>query len=312
MSSRPAIETLSFDGKSWEAYAFRILRHKYDDYQRIDDAHGGDIGLEGFSRKAGTVFQCYCPEQTADVAKLYAAERNKITTDIKKFIENCDGLSAFLRPQEVRCWTLVVPKYNSKNLLAHMAKKRREVLDAKLSYVDPNDFEVVIRDLSDYDAEHQHVARFATRLPIELREVSPEEVTSFKSAEGGYVANIERKLNLAEVPAEDARELVDDLLRHWLQTSNLIADLHQNFPSVAEDLEERRAEQEKRVQFESRLQQYSSSDDFADVLRRLETNLREVPALNALAGTTLLDVVMGIGGDWLGRCPFELRKRKTS
>lgn len=68
------------DPKVWESYFKSIiwLHYKPANCCDLPDSHGGDFGLECYTL-TGHVFQCYLPEQSSDIDKLYKAQ-------LKKFI----------------------------------------------------------------------------------------------------------------------------------------------------------------------------------------------------------------------------------
>ena len=82
------------DGNEWERLVHRCLRIRYPmgDYHHVPDEHGGDGGIEGFSTD-GCAFQWYSHEGELTVADLYERQRDKMSTDIKKFIDNRDVIA---------------------------------------------------------------------------------------------------------------------------------------------------------------------------------------------------------------------------
>ncbi|WP_342551886.1 hypothetical protein [Paenibacillus sp. FSL R7-0652] len=66
------------DGKSWEALINSCYRMKFQDehFTEIPAVHGGDAGIEGFTRR-GRVYQCYCPERENSDDDLYEHLRTK-------------------------------------------------------------------------------------------------------------------------------------------------------------------------------------------------------------------------------------------
>lgn len=60
------------DGDAWEnlCQACYRIRYQQQHYTEIPAIHGGDAGIEGFTRN-GIVNQCYCPERDYSDEDLY-------------------------------------------------------------------------------------------------------------------------------------------------------------------------------------------------------------------------------------------------
>src|ERR1041385_8068497 len=85
------------DGNSWEADVKRWLRLKYpNDFQEVPATDKGDAGIEGFCICDCLVYQCYAALTYLDTNTLYESQRDKLTTDIGKFIRNKSTLAKVL------------------------------------------------------------------------------------------------------------------------------------------------------------------------------------------------------------------------
>lgn len=80
------------NGDAWEELCVSCYRLKYQtqNYTAIPAVHGGDAGIEGFTCN-GIVHQCYCPEREYDDKELYEHQRDKLTADIEKLMNNETG-----------------------------------------------------------------------------------------------------------------------------------------------------------------------------------------------------------------------------
>ena len=59
------------DGNEWQQLICRLLIHRYGlQFEMVPDGHGGDLGIEGFSRD-GCAYQCYAPDEPISVAERY-------------------------------------------------------------------------------------------------------------------------------------------------------------------------------------------------------------------------------------------------
>ena len=61
----------SMCGTDWDEYCHKLLALKYSYYQQVPSQFGGDLGIEGFVKTSGIVFQCYCPDGEPSSTELY-------------------------------------------------------------------------------------------------------------------------------------------------------------------------------------------------------------------------------------------------
>lgn len=128
----------AFDGKSWEGLCQLVFKNKFasDGYQHIP-ASPGDFGLEGYCSATGIAFQCYCPDNHYTKAELYAKQRDKITSDIKKLSIYKDEIGKLLGSTKIREWRFVTPEIGHNDLILHAKTKEAEVRSWGLPFIDP-------------------------------------------------------------------------------------------------------------------------------------------------------------------------------
>ena len=99
------------NGDAWEELCVSCYRLKYQtqNYTAIPAVHGGDAGIEGFTCN-GIVHQCYCPEREYDDKELYEHQRDKLTADIEKLMNNGERLKKLGVPPIVE-WHFNIPEY---------------------------------------------------------------------------------------------------------------------------------------------------------------------------------------------------------
>ncbi|MER7347186.1 hypothetical protein ABT390_17500 [Streptomyces aurantiacus] len=157
-----------WDPDTWQEWSIRLLRqhHGADNVIKVPDQDRGDLGIECFTR-SGIVYQCYCPENP-DLAPraLYDNHRNKITTDIGKFIKNKDELIRLLKSVRVRSWILFTPRHESYRTVQHCGEKADLVRQANLPYV-TDDFIVDVHELADY-RDSEEILRRGPVLPAPI------------------------------------------------------------------------------------------------------------------------------------------------
>ena len=123
------------DGNLWEEYALRRLREKYAqkgvaEFVPVPAASQGDLGIDGYTRTSGVVYQCYAAEHYANATDLYEHQRDKVTKDLGKLFD--PGKAAELakllgQGNVIREWILVVPQHRSKQLIQHANKKAEDL-----------------------------------------------------------------------------------------------------------------------------------------------------------------------------------------
>ncbi|MEQ8460621.1 MAG: hypothetical protein RLO52_10770 [Sandaracinaceae bacterium] len=300
-----------WDGKEWERHVHSLLvlhhRDKGDDYQPVPDTHGGDLGIEGFSRTARTVYQSYAPQEPLSVSQRYEKHRVKITTDIGKFVRNEKEIAATLGDAvRIRSWVLVVPVHDSKQLVKHATKKQAEVRSKKCCHIDSRNFQVLIKDHSAFPLEEAALAASGAK-KIALSPPPDQGAAERDLAEAGaLVARATDKLEGRIASGVD--DIVRDLLLAFFRAENILADIRESYPELSSRIRDFDVGFEYRVQTESILSVGEPRKRLGDVLDLYRTRLSEV--LPNLPGTHMELMVTGKVGDLLGRCPLHFGDAK--
>ncbi|MEL6399256.1 MAG: hypothetical protein AAFR26_09245, partial [Cyanobacteria bacterium J06626_4] len=194
-----------YEGEEWEAYIKRLLKCHYGpgNYQDVPARHKGDFGIEGYSTTDGCAYQCYAAQEPCTVQHRYESQRNKITTDINKFIYNDKELKKIFGETLIRRWILMVPISESAQLMQHASKKAAEVIKANLAYVS-SDFKVIIETDLCFEKEITELS-YAGILEIEAPDlnVRSEEREIWLEGNEDLLQNLDKKTN--QMP-----ELVDE------------------------------------------------------------------------------------------------------
>jgi hypothetical protein len=288
----------------WETHVNDLLRarHGHENYVEIPDSHGGDSGLEGYSLD-GIAYQAYAPDELCKPADLYEKQRDKMTADINKFIKNAPALQSLLGRTQIRRWVLVVPKHVSQNLVAHASTKTSEVLAAQLSYVDDEQFAVLVQDRDAFKVEEQKLLEQGIhKLKIELDEVTDQQVKSFESDEQELTENISKKLlKLPNADSENVLEAKALLVKRFIVSENIIQRLQEEYPQYYAQIQTLKSERENDLKIEA------LGDD------RLSLGGQEIRFLSKLEGGSKLHsesnlaVAQGTIADWLMRCPLDFK-----
>lgn len=122
-------------GELWQDWANQLLLRRYGlgEYVPVPDKDRGDAGIEGFTL-SGYAYQAYGPEdEPLSTNERYEKHRTKMTTDIKKFIDNRVALGQILGKTRISRWILLVPQCDSKEIIKHANKKTQEVITCQPS-----------------------------------------------------------------------------------------------------------------------------------------------------------------------------------
>jgi hypothetical protein len=137
------------DGQAWQRLCIQVLHQHYpEDLIPVPDKARGDAGLEAYTVE-GLAYQCYSPDEPLSVGQRYAKHRAKMTTDVGKFIENGDRLKPMFGPVKIRRWILLVPIYDSRDIVIHATRQTERIRSAMLCYADKEIF-VLVQTLDFY------------------------------------------------------------------------------------------------------------------------------------------------------------------
>lgn len=292
-------------GDDWEAWANRLLSHHFGptDYQRVPAKDRGDAGIEGFSVSQCAVFQCYGCEEPISVEERYEKQRSKMTTDIKKFIENKDALLRLLRPLKMKRWVFFVPLFDSKEIVAHAAKKTEEVIDAALPYVD-DDFRVVVTEESNFSvARDQLLSATAQGLKLQTVPVTAEDVDAWSQSNEGLLGVLKNKLTrLPTLHTQAQRDEFAMRVLKWYLTGQSLLERLRDYPQVYEKVIETKSHREEFLSMGA-LHGSASNVVVLETLKDFrETLQREAKELHNFCAEQLAAEAVA---DWLMRCPLE-------
>jgi hypothetical protein len=294
-----------WDGDEWQEHIARLLRARYSEpgkYQEMPSRDKGDLGLEGFS-KDGICYQCYAAVPPYTVKSLYENQRDKITDDIAKFINNASRLKNVFGTVKIKRWLLVVPLFLSTKLLEHCTKKTNEVITEKLPYVDGK-FDIgVITDaafeveLAKLTAVHLYKHHFP------IKEPATEEIQSFAS---GNVALLKRVSEKAvKLPKLDTAQKIDEftlrMVQHYLMAQSAADALRDRDPEQFESFIRCKASMEEVVRIQSMVQ----VGDGTTVRKTYSEFKLEVQKQVSVSPHTADVFAWGTVADWLLRCPLD-------
>lgn len=233
------------DGDAWEDLCVRCYRMKYqgEHYVAIPAVHKGDAGIEGYT-KSGIVHQCYCPERSYSDNELYSHQRDKLSADIKKLIENAPRMKALGIPL-IHEWHFNIPEYKDSRILAHATAKQAEVLSEKsknpsaCSHI-ADDFQIIIKIAEDLAPEISNILRTTitnNRLNLAVQHSSSPDWTKCDSTK---VENIRRKIKAVMHIDDDSDPALNRVIGlyvdYYISGMENMSNLRIGFPEIYEDL----------------------------------------------------------------------------
>lgn len=284
----------------------RLLALKYaeGDFQRIPAKHGGDFGIECFVRSQGYAYQCYAASEPSETKKLYEAQRDKITTDIGKFCANKSELSRVFGLHKIRCWILVVPTFESAQLVGHAAIKAKEVRDHQLPYCSP-DFSINVCDDSPWTLEAAKLKAAGHKKLV----VVPPEPTDSTTAEWGEqnalsIARLKRK---AKSLTSNIDAFSRAMVRKHILGRNMYDAIQSSYPDIHQEIQRIKSVLERRLDGLN-----YEFDNTRDYLQWVKSQLREQlrARFENFALETLETLVDEAIADWLLRCPLQFEEEQ--
>jgi len=292
-------------GEDWQNWANQLLTCHYGptEYQRVPDNDKGDAGLEGFTFAAGHAYQAYGCEEPLSTQERYKKQRTKMSTDIGKFIKNQPVLSRIFGRVRITRWVLLVPYYDSKEIVAHAAIKTAEVLAAKLPYVAP-DFAVKVCQEDEFATARDKVLSATPQgLQIDPGAVTADILSKWSAANTSLTETLDRKIKkLGSLRADDSRQQFKEKVLTWYLEGQTMLDDLRLYPQMYEQVIKAKAHKERFLAAKS-LQDSSASDVFRQTVEELRQTLQEeVRSLHKFSAEALAYEAVA---DWLLRCPLD-------
>jgi hypothetical protein len=292
-------------GEDWQRWANQLLTQHYGptEYQKVPDNDRGDAGIEGFTISEGHAFQAYGCEEPLSTADRYEKQRDKMTVDVAKFIQNQATLIKLFGTVKVSRWMLFVPVYDSKEIIAHAAKKTSEVVAASLPYVALG-FRVVVCQEDDFHAERNDLLVCSPQgLQLQTSPATADEVTQWTLSNDALATSLGRKLRKLPMLARDgARSDFRDSVLKWYLEGQAILDGLRKYPLVYEKVVKTKAHRENYLVMASiggGAPQGLLMSTVQDLFQTLQTEVKELHSFSAekLAYEAV--------ADWLLRCPLD-------
>lgn len=303
----------TYDGDSWEQHCQIFLKRKYEDegYQEIVAHTRGDLGIEGFTRRTGRVFQCYCPDGEYSSATLYQAQRDKVTRDLKKLISNRDELKRYLGNTKIREWNFLTPMVLNKELIAHCRQKADEYQGiAELKDLLDRNFDVLVKDEEFFSQEILLTKQFlSNRLQINIAEIEVSDVTNWKECQSVAIQTLIRKISKVFEGQEDAtqktNQYVEYVVRDYIRGMQVITSMQSNYPLLFEKQAILKASVERQLEKSVLLLNISPREHISNAMTNYKEVLKSENIGTIFEYNVVDDLCSEAIADWLIRCPLN-------
>ncbi|EDE2676126.1 hypothetical protein GFI46_23145 [Salmonella enterica subsp. enterica] len=294
------------DPKAWESYFKSIiwLHYKPANCCDLPDSHGGDFGLECYTLN-GHVFQCYLPEQSSDIDKLYKAQQKKIYNDIQKSSkDNVKQLEELFGTLKISRWILATPYNKSAKLSQYCTKKSLKVRQLGLSYV-ADDFQIIVQTENSYSQEAFLLRRDSYQLSLNLDDTTVEGAMEFISDNSSFLEKLNLKLPKIHDTISRQEQIRNFLIQKFLDYQNLLDTLKKNWVDIYEIVYKCIQQRESNLvgMFMLAPSNAQPSRIMTDQIESLKKCIEEeVPTFKQ---ADLEKITWGVISDWLIRCPLD-------
>jgi len=296
-------------GEDWQRWANKVLTCHYGptEYQTVPDNDKGDAGIEGFTVKDGHVYQAYGCEEPLSTKQRYEAQRDKMSQDIKKFIDNQTVLKKIFGSVKISRWILFVPYFDSKEIVSLASKKTLEVLAEKLPYVSDG-FRVMVCQEEDFAlARDQLLNADLGSLQVEVDESTIEQVALWKTSNHSLSAKLDAKLRkLPTIRNDQHRRDFHQQVLKWYLDGQSIHEALRKYPEVYEKVLKAKNHRENFLAMT-----LISGEPPQNILNATLSNLieafkSEIKMLGSFDAESLAHEAVA---DWLLRCPLDFPER---
>lgn len=293
-------------GQDWEDICNKLFHARYNNnYQEVPARYGGDYGIEGFTFD-GDLFQCYSPtDEEFSSNSLYELQRNKITTDINKLIQNINSIRLLNKNSMIKNWYFVTPTYDSKKLLEHCRKKEKEIQKAIGQHV-VSDFKIILQTENSYVKELGHLVNSKImQIQSNCKNYTDEDLTLISESDNEIVNKIRTKLKKLDSLKEDSEKLnkfTFIVFKYFIEGQEELELLNKSYPDVYQGLSRLKNSIEKRIQQKSLLgieliDLQKIQEEYKSELEKGFNDVCEISLLENLAQEAI--------ADWMARCPID-------
>jgi len=200
-------------------------------------------------------------------------------------------------------WVLVVPLFDSKEVLKTAEVERQRVLQAHLDFITA-DFKVLVCDQEDFATEIESLKkRAAMRVRLPIGQVTDSEVAIWWDTHDALATTLFEKLSRAYPgnTEDQLRKQATELIGFYVRFGNLSEQLRDTAPDVWDSLQATIASAERRLVAVGHDGNTAREGVLSELERVKGSVSRELPGYHQ---SHLDDVALGTLADWLMRCPL--------
>jgi hypothetical protein len=292
-------------GEEWQEWANQLLSRRYGptEYQKIPDNQKGDAGLEGYSR-CGHAYQCYGCEEPLSTKARYENQRDKLTEDVGKFIDNKAKIRLLLGVVKISRWVLFVPHFDHKDLVSHGNKKADEVIEAKLAYV-TTDFQVAICSEDQFQVERDALLNARDEaLRITTEDATQAHIDEWAQQNDALVSKLDHKLSkLRTLSTDDRTSRFRQMVFRWYIEGKELLEALRNYPQSYEKVIRAKRHRERNLELAVATHNGPAAELLGKAVNELIQEYRaEARELARISAEVLAQEAIA---DWLIRCPLD-------
>ncbi|MES2738848.1 MAG: hypothetical protein V4672_21195 [Verrucomicrobiota bacterium] len=297
---------MAWSTDDWQEYNMSLAAQFHrGSFQTIPDNHGGDGGLEGFSKDDLAVgYQCYVPEEDAESSFATRILR-KINSDTLKLKKNAVFFSKCLDAIKLKRWTLIIPaEYLKDNQLTqHVGVRTGEVRSWDLSFIDKQ-FTITVGSGAEFDGVRDRCREFGRkRINILTEPPTDTEQKEWELANEPKMQLLDDKLGKSKRPRLAISAIRSALVRNAVIAQNAFNRIEKEDPEGWERLVKTKSEKRDALELESALNTAIPAEFITKVKAEYQARALEVmPALTEAAARILADEAIV---EWLFACPLN-------
>lgn len=298
----------NYDGNHWEEVCQQCMKIKYqkDGYQELP-ACQGDLGIEGFTRN-GTVIQCYCPDEDYAPKEMYEKQRDKVTTDLQKLINNkyIPKLKDYLNGIIIKEWLFLTPIIKQKELIKHCHDKEIEFQKLKFDHISPN-IKILAYDEDFFKRELEQLIGYSNKLSL-CADIPETEIQKWQSTNNKLVERAIRKnrnrININQ-PGVNTKinKLTDTTIHDFVEYERILQNMKSLTPERYEKFQQLVSVTERHIEDMCMSNENSNVTLFQNVTKLLKEKI--VENFKEFDEDTCDRLTNGVVADWIFRCPIE-------
>lgn len=293
----------------WELFAYGLLqqRHGALNVHKIPAAHKGDFGLDYYCLKDSVAYQCYAVDEPIDIATRASRQSKKITTDLRKLVNNSVNIAKIFLGAPIKHWILLAPNHDSKEVNLHCSKKTGDVRKLGCVALDTA-FEVGVQDLTSFPNSAVAIGMSGlANVKLSVPAPSQQELDNWVAGSSNLLANAEKKLQKRVAPSM-VQGAVAETTKSFLEGNAHLDALRSHAPDLHEQVVATINSRARRLGFAGPQDGQTPS---AVLNAELDTLISAVRvAAPSLSLESVEHIAYGAISEWIMRCPLDFPDAK--